>query len=181
MKAEWRALPAWPYSKRTRQPDRFQTSWARSLDKLEREIEHLGGRDVLIGVVTDPKYLRLDGGLKSDWKPLRSGVEVSFEARGGRRVTFHTDAYPSVHANLHAIALGLEALRAVDRYGITETGEQYAGFAMLPAGTRAERGRQLVEAAGGVTEALKKHHPDHGGQRQDFLAVQAYRREAGER
>src|SRR3989304_1838427 len=66
-----------------------------------------------------------------------AGVEVSFEVpdgKGWRRLTFHTDAYPNVHANLHAIALGLEALRAVYRYGITSSGEQYAGWAALPAG-----------------------------------------------
>lgn len=37
--------------------------------------------------------------------------------------------------NVRAIALGLEALRRVDRYGITKRGEQYAGWKALPAGT----------------------------------------------
>jgi hypothetical protein len=36
--------------------------------------------------------------------------------------------------NVRAIALGLEALRKVDRYGITRRGEQYAGWKALPAG-----------------------------------------------
>lgn len=38
------------------------------------------------------------------------------------------------HHNVRAIALTLEALRAVDRYGATETGQQYSGFKALPAG-----------------------------------------------
>jgi hypothetical protein len=63
------------------------------------------------------------------------GAEVSFELPGRGRVVFHTDAYKTLHANLHAIALGLEALRAVDRHGITSTAEQYAGFAQLTAGS----------------------------------------------
>jgi hypothetical protein len=37
--------------------------------------------------------------------------------------------------NLRAIALGLEALRKVERYGIAERGQQYAGFAQIGAGT----------------------------------------------
>ena len=37
------------------------------------------------------------------------------------------------HANVRAIALGLEALRKVDRYGIAGSGEQYRGWTALPA------------------------------------------------
>ena len=40
--------------------------------------------------------------------------------------------------NLRSIALGLKALRAVDRYGVSRRGEQYAGFrAALTAGGNA--------------------------------------------
>lgn len=193
MRATWRALPAWPYLPRPKQPNRFQAGWTETLDKLEDEIEKIGGRDVLVGVVfSDDTQYRLDGSPKASFKVKHAGAEVSFDVPtdsgpiGGspvarRRVTFHTDAYDNLGANLRAIALGLEALRAVDRYGITSTGEQYAGFAMLPSGEPADRGRRIVEREGGIAAALHATHPDKGGDRADFEAVQAYRELVGDR
>jgi hypothetical protein len=98
-----------------------------------------------------------------------AGVELSFEVPDGRRLVFHTDVHNQTtrwvnggpsrapwRDNLRAIALGLEALRAVNRYGITRgIGEQYAGFLQLTTGVaNPERGRQLVDEAGGVRQAL---------------------------
>lgn len=179
MRAEWRQLPAWPYEQQPRLPSRFQTSWARSLDKLQDEIQRVGGSAILIGVVITDDQLRLDGTPRPGFKVMHPGAEVSFTDDVGRRLTFHTDRYPTLHDNLHAIASGMEALRAVERYGITTTGQQYAGFAMLGQGD-VDRGRALVEAAGSLTRALKTHHPDHGGNAADFAAVDAYRK-AGRR
>lgn len=86
----------------------------------------------------------------------------------------------SLHANLHAIALGLEALRAVDRHGITSSAEQYAGFAQLTAGGPDPlRGKRLVDEYGSLPEALKRSHPDHGGSAAAFADVQAYRTSIG--
>lgn len=178
MRAEWSQLPAWPYPSQDRIPSRFQTSWARSLDKLQDEVERVGGRDVLIGIVIADDQLRLDGTPKTGFKVRHPGAEVSFTA-GGRRLTFHTDRYPTLHDNLHAIASGMEALRAVERYGITTTGQQYAGFAMLGAGDPHARGRELVTLHGSVNEALKATHPDKGGDAADFAAVDAFRKAAG--
>lgn len=49
------------------------------------------------------------------------------------RMVLATDTYEHWQANVRAIALTLEALRAVDRYGATQ-GRQYAGFQQLTAG-----------------------------------------------
>lgn len=175
MIAVWRPLPRWPHPPRTKRSDQFKSSWVQTLHELEAEISALGGSDLLIGVVADPSQFTIAGTLRGNAKILHPGAEVSFDAKG-QRLTFFTDAYPFLGSNLRAIALGLKALRAVDRYGITSTAEQYAGFAALPAGgPDASRGKLLVERAGGVTEALKRHHPDHGGSASDFADVQAYR------
>jgi hypothetical protein len=79
-------------------------------------------------------------------------------------------------------ALGLEALRAVSRYGITTgLGEQYAGFLRLETGAAdPERGRRLVEEAGGIRPAIKRWHPDNpDGDGRAFADVQAYRQLTG--
>lgn len=185
MRATFRPLPAWPYPEQPHRPATFKVTYARTLQDLEREIEHLGGSELMIGLVTDESQIRIDGFMRSDAKVRHSGVEVSFEVPDGRRLTFHTDVHSgytnSWQDNLRAIALGLEALRAVQRYGITTgLGEQYAGFAALTAGgPDLEKGRKLVERAGGIRQALMAHHPDRGGDARDFADVQAYRDSVG--
>ena len=180
MRLTFRPLPAWPHPSQKKRPATYQSSYEKTLADLEHEIDMLHGSEVVIGVVADEAALRFDGRLKANARLQHAGVELSFEVPGGRRLVFHTDVHEG-HAdswkdNLRAITLGLGALRAIDRYGITASAEQYAEFAQLGAGgADAERGRRLVEAAGGIPQALKRHHPDHGGDLADFADVQAYR------
>jgi hypothetical protein len=187
----FRSLPAWPYPPNDRQPDRFKVEFRQTLKLLERELEQVGARDPIVGVVSPD--LRVDGsGFLANARIQHVGAELSFDKPEGstwRRLTFHTDAFrdysarDSFESNLRAIALGLEALRTVDRYGITTSGQQYAGFAALTAGPSLEDlGRELVERHGGVTQALRATHPDTGGDsasERDFNAVQSYRKAAG--
>lgn len=190
MRVTFRPLPAWPYPESKKRPATYRSDYDATLSMLEYEIDRLRGSEVIIGVVATSSDVRLDGMLRADAKVLHPGVELSFEVPGARttggtgataRLTFHTDVHSAWKANLRAIALGLESLRAVSRYGITSgIGEQYAGFAMLPpGGPDPDRGRRLVEAAGSVKEALRRHHPDQGGQDADFVDVQAYREQVG--
>ena len=177
MRATWRPLPAWPYAAVEHRKSNFEVSWTKTLDDLEREIGYLEGTDLLVGVVAGEDQFRIDGSLKAGFKVRHNGAEVSFETPTRGRLVFHTDAFPSLQENLRAISLGLTALRAIERYGITTTAEQYAGFAALTAGgPDPARGAILVERAGGVTEALKRHHPDHDGDARDFADVQAFRK-----
>lgn len=176
MRATWRPLLVWPYAQATQRRSGFKVSWTKTLDDLEHEIALLEGTDLLIGVVANDDQFRIDGTPRTGFKVRHNGAEVSFDVAGRGRLVFHTDAFPSLQENLRAISQGLTALRAIERYGITTTAEQYAGFAQLPAGgPDPERGRALVERAGGITQALKAHHPDHGGEVRDFADVQAFR------
>lgn len=181
MRATWHALAAWPYEPRPQQSTSFRSDWDSTLLLLEREIEALGGTDPDVGIVCDPSQISMSGALKAGQRVSvrHAGAEVSFDA-GGRRMVFHTDAFPWLAWNLRAIALGLEALRKVDRYGITSGGEQYAGFAALgPGGPDPARGARIVELHGSVAKALKVTHPDHGGDAGEFADVQAYRASVG--
>jgi hypothetical protein len=184
MQMTFRPLPAWPYPEQKARPATYQATYQRTLVDLERELEAVRATDVILGVVADPRDVRLDGQLRADAKVRHAGVELSFTKPGTGRVTFHTDRHrgyaQSWQDNLRAIALGLEALRAVDRYGITTGGQQYAGFAALSAGPSLEvLGAELVASYGGVAEALRATHPDTGsGQhtQRDFEAVMAWRK-----
>lgn len=119
-------------------------------------------------------------------EPWMPGAIVSFESRVGP-LMYATDVHVRWDHNVRAIALGLTALRAVDRYGITKRNEQYQGFRQLTAGssvTTAEKARQLLEGLSGehiedgmdnlrrvYRRALQKAHPDGGGSVDVLAAV----------
>jgi hypothetical protein len=102
----------------------------------------------------------------------------------------HCSRFRDWRDNVRALALSLEALRRVDRYGVTSRGEQYAGWRQLPSGRAIEP--MDVESAWRVVADLAQHtvewcmatpteafrlatfaaHPDHGGTDDAFVALQ---------
>jgi hypothetical protein len=70
------------------------------------------------------------------------GAVISFESRLHGPLRWATDAYeakywgdpPGWQANVRAVALTLSALRAIDRWGVAKSGQQYTGWKALPAG-----------------------------------------------
>lgn len=150
-------IDRWPLpDTKARKPTPFRASYTDTLDLLKRELEHLDARGpVVIQVVTrnGAADVRRDGALRAQAKIEHPGVRVSFESKHGP-LTYGTDAFEARwygqvdwQANLRAIALGLQALRAVDRYGISRTGEQYTGWKQLPAGAGVAPTGMTIEAA----------------------------------
>jgi hypothetical protein len=179
----FRPLPTWPHhatpADKRRSRSTFKASWQNTLDLLDRELRYLKASNVILGANFREQDLRLDGLPRSNARePVHPGIEISFDSPHGRLV-YATDSCERWEHNVRSIALGLEALRAVDRFGITRRGEQYAGWKQLGAGGPSpERGAAIVREHGSVPAALKATHPDHGGDQDDFHAVQAAR-EAG--
>jgi hypothetical protein len=197
MRFTLRPLPEWPHAPTNPRRDaQFRSgtrrdprtgdliigrriSYDQTLRELEYEIDALGGSEAIIGVGLTEFDLRLDGTPRANARPVRHpGVEISVDSRYGR-LTYATDVFTDWRDNVRAITKGLEALRAVDRWGVAKRGQQYAGFALLSAGpSQEELGRELVERYGGIAEALRATHPDTGGDgasTRDFQAVLAYR------
>lgn len=188
----FRPLPIWPHpptpAANRRSVWTFKAGWDNTLNLLDRELRHLGAREAVLGVALEEHHIRIDGWPRAS-APIglaHPGVEITFSApdrtvpvsTATRRIqlTYATDACEHWQHNVRSIALGLEALRAVDRHGITRRGEQYAGFRALTAGgPSAERGRELIRKHGDVRRALMATHPDHGGDPDDFADVQAAR------
>lgn len=154
----------------------FRSGWTKTLQLLERELFQLDATEVVIELDIGEGEIRQDGFPYADARPGHPGVIISFDSKHGP-LRYGTDAFPHWQDNVRAIALGLESLRRVERYGIGKRGEQYVGWKALPAGEdqRRARGLELIEEHGGVTEALKATHPDHGGEADDFDAVQVAR------
>lgn len=125
------------------------SAFSAELYKTERllltEAQALGASDVFVEIDVPAANLRGDGsGLRGDRKdPDFPGVVVFLVGTRFGDLRYACDAYeprysndlPGWQANLRAIALGLEALRKVERYGIARRGEQYRGFGELPSGT----------------------------------------------
>lgn len=131
-----------PAHKRGRSP--YKAGWSATSDLLGRELRHLKARNVVLQVDCTEQQLRLDGQLRAGARLGSDAVVLAFDSVHGA-VSWRSDAYDRAgysspsgtqgwHHNLRAIGLTLEALRAVDRHGVSESGEQYTGFRALPAG-----------------------------------------------
>jgi hypothetical protein len=134
MNARFVPIETWPGEKRRpgqRRKSPFEAPWARTLVDLDRELGHLRAKDILIWGYFRDDDIRLDGWPRSESRPREPGVIVSFASPQGD-LSFPCDTYLTWQENLRAIALGLAALRAVERYGVTRHQEQYKGWAKLP-------------------------------------------------
>ena len=173
------------------------TSYSQTLSDLETELNQLGvyqGVVLQVDVVSD-RDIRLDGFMRSDARVASPAIVLTFEKEIANRqapVTFACDRFTTWQDNLRAIALGMESLRRVERYGITAAGQQYRGFAALPSSTTAALStHQAAEVLAKRTTALAAHilanvesarltyrtarakaHPDHGGSSAEFNLVQ---------
>lgn len=190
-----------PPHRRTRGP--FTAGWQNTLDLLCYEVSRLGGRQVTVGIDVTSGDFRRDGMLRQDARVGFPGVRVTFDSRHGTLV-YGTDVYKAWQDNVRGIALGLEALRAVDRYGVSRRGQQYSGFKALPAGTGGPAntsmtreqaadlladasgiegisGADLLDSAAQVRRAYRaaaaRVHPDaESGTHDDFVAVETANR-----
>lgn len=158
----------------------FRASLPSTVELLAREVDHLNAREVLLEAAFRESQLRLDGLPKHGTNPASPDLVLTLRATPHGDLRYPCSTYHSWEDNLRAIALSLEALRAVSRYGVVKRGEQYVGSKQLTSGTGPGdgdpvRGAELIRAAGGVPEALKAAHPDHGGNPDDFRDVIAAR------
>lgn len=191
MKYETRPLTTWtgPFTTDRAPARRFTASWQSTLDLLAKETDALGATLVVVQVDVTEADIRRDGMIRANARPGHPGVKISFESKFGP-LTYATDTYDDWRGNVRAIALGLEALRAVDRYGITKTGEQYRGFNAIegvPVGTMtADEAVRFLTRMSGVQivgpgdasmvklayrRAAAEHHPDKGGDPSVFRRV----------
>lgn len=181
-----------PTHKRTRSP--FSATLGKTLSDLDRELRHLRCKHPVLEVAIAPEDFRLDGTPRASARASHPGVILSLPTTSVGPLRYATDVFWTWQDNLRAIALGMDALRRVDRYGITRRGEQYAGFKALPSGSGGpsaggmtiEEAAELIAAAGShgrwkfaasevirnadvrrdaFRSAAKIAHPDAGGNR----------------
>jgi hypothetical protein len=120
-----------------RRASSFASTLSSTLKTLTREIYHLADtakqrQSAELLVAIPAAAFRIDGRPYSNAKAEHPGVIFSMDTKHGH-LSYPCDTFTQWEDNLRAIALALEALRKVDRYGVTSHGEQYRGFAAIEA------------------------------------------------
>lgn len=109
----------------------FKSTYQKTLDQLDTEMGHLKAKGVVLQLKVNRGDIRLDGRLRNDARTSHPGVILTFK-RDGRTISMPCDACKTWQDNLRAIVHALEHLRGADRYGVTQSGEQYRGWEALP-------------------------------------------------
>lgn len=191
----WREVRTWPGAPTgTRAKAPFKKANARLLDELDRELWKLSVTSATLSGYFRVQDFRRDGSVYADARPSAPGVILEYD-RSGSHFRFACDRFTYWLDNLDAIVRSLEALRMIDRYGVT-SGQQYEGFKAIPErATEALTTTQALEvirqhSGNGISaadlsrdpEALvralrlakNRTHPDtEGGSHAAFLEVQA--------
>jgi hypothetical protein len=170
LNAHWTKLDQWIGPRtQSRKTGLFKATWLQTLDLLEYELGKLRAKDIVIQI-EDPegiKGIRNDGSFRmisQSYFTSRAGVILTFESPKGS-ISMPCDRYEDWKDNVRALALSLEALRAVDRYGVTRGNEQYRGWARLESGNGNGMDRDkalafLAVVSGVNTILLRQYKPD---------------------
>lgn len=188
--------PVTPPHRRRSRDQAFAVKWAATQAMLRLELDLLDAHNVVLSADFTEADLKADGMPHVRARPLKfPGVEISFDSVHGS-LAFGTDAHEFWQHNVRAIALALQALRAVDRYGVSSSGEQYTGWRVVasgendreraarylarhgaPLGTSISRATDRILASRDAAhahycEAAKRLHPDAGGSPEAFALLQ---------
>lgn len=176
----------WPITQpraKYRERSRFQVSLAQARDDLYRELELLGATAVTI---SSNAALNLNGTISARQGFIADPGVAVYWKRNGREQVMACDRWDQIGHNIRAIGKTIEALRGIERWGTTEMVDAaFSGFAALPEtasgaswwsvlAVSPTSGRDAIERA--FRELSRTHHPDVGGDAEQFLRVQeAYR------
>lgn len=156
----------------------FSAPFRTTIQQLARELRQLDATNIVLELDITERNIRADGLPRADARLGNPSVVLAFDSRHGP-LRYATGEYDDWQDNLRAIALSMEALRAVDRYGVSKRGEQYAGWKALPASTdradsihtREQAERFLEQWGGDWKRAVRETHPDVGGDPAQFRQV----------
>ncbi|MDH5257002.1 MAG: J domain-containing protein [Gammaproteobacteria bacterium] len=171
----------------------FRVSQESAQNNLLKELKSLGAKQVYLSTNI---RLRQDGlPYASQRPPEDKGVAVYFKYKD-RDMSFACDKYYQIGDNIHAIGKTINALRGIECWGASDMMERaFTGFEALPdpAAAGAERWQDVLQVGNSYTLSecetnfkllAKDHHPDKGGDAEEFkklvVARDQARREFGE-
>lgn len=179
----------WPEGwKRTNypEPSRFKTGFGAARVKLSAEIERMGGSKVIISTNVP---LRNDGMPRASApEPKDSGVSVYFRYKG-KDMVFACDKFRYSRENIYAIAMTIEALRGIERWGASDMMERaFSGFKALAAISGEGENPWMVLGLGSERGSVKPEdivrahrllmmtaHPDKGGNSDQMARINVAR------
>ena len=148
----------------------------RAYTELQQELGRLGAKSVVISTNVP---LRNDGRPYSNPGRLDDPGAVAYFHLASQPYAMPIDKWLTVEENLWALALHIEAMRAMQRYGVGSVSQAFAGFKALPPSTeedwwyvlnldRNAASREQVEARYKVL--ARSAHPDAAGGSHDAMA-----------
>ena len=157
-----------------------------AIGRLVGELRRMG---VLDGdwLVSSNMRVRLDGLPYSDQrKPDDPGVAVYFKL-AGKDLVLACDTWDRVADNIAAVAAHIEALRAIERYGVGSIDQAFAGYAALPAKGDTWRSalgfgpddavtRDAIDVA--FRARARQSHPDTGGSHEAMASLTSAKADA---
>lgn len=165
---QWPA--GWPRTQfRTR--SQFKTSLASALSNLKKQIELMGGKSVVLS----------SNATLGQENPKDPSV-VAYFTWNEIQMAIPCDRWDRICDNVQAIALTVEAMRGMERWGAKHMIKaMFSGFKALPSSTNHESwyavlgvdqnsSQEKVKQA--YLEAVKRTHPDAGGSHESFIKVQ---------
>lgn len=200
------ALSQWPRStERTlvseRRRSRFDSALDKTVSLLDSELRLIGAQRATIELDIEPRELRRIGIPYAGYRAADPAVVLRYVDEHGVEITMPCDTFFTWQENLRAIALTVRNLRKCEDYGAVRRGQQFRGFAALPAVTTAlsyeQAGKTVLRLAGKrespdllgkvlsnpvfahevLRLALKKTHPDNGNATSnDFVLAQECKR-----
>lgn len=203
-----RPVATWP-GKENNNPkqSQFKCGYKVTTGQLEDELHKANFVEgsVVLEMWVEPYEIRLDGQLRANARVRKHGVILRFTRKSGKIITrgdgrrvyetqdvsYPCDAFDHWQDNLRAIALSMESLRRVERYGVFKYDEIISRLALPTAegkvSTRESAAAFLAQHSGmnmheilndtGVKAAAYKKaaielHPDRGGDHETFLKLQ---------
>lgn len=186
-----------------REYSRFKATYADTLELLKYELCRIDVEQAVLELDFKQSDLRKNGFPPLGAAPFTARVRLRFHHPEIGHLDYPCDTYHDWRANVRAIALTLEAQRAMTRYGATSNAQQYRGWTTLPPRegyeetesdpTTLEEASELIAREAGADgdsdiicskesyyrfcykEAAKAAHPDSGGSAERFKKLQTAR------
>lgn len=165
---------------------RFKNSFARARDLIVSEVKRLGGRDLIISTNVP---LKRDGLPYATFARIADIGAAAYFTYEGTQAVMCCDKWDTLEDNVVAIAKSIEAIRSLDRWGVSEILKRtFTGFKTLEEKVSGSSWWQIlgVEQRADISqikESYRKlvviYHPDKPtGNAEKFIQVQNAYREA---
>lgn len=175
----------------------FRATLSNTYSDLFVELRHVAADgNIVFEVGLREQDIRLDGRPRADApRPSFPGIILHIENTMHGPLQFICDDCTTWEHNLRAIVMNMQALRAIERYGVSKRGQQYQGWKQLPgpmvtpktisveyAASLIARVGEFPSTAGilgnatamkdAYRTAAKKLHPDAGGSESNWQLLQ---------